>query len=267
MVTTAGLALAACGSGTKVSSQSKQVHHNPPPVVTKKHTPTVGWNKTHTILTLPHVGQATKTITALAKLDTAFYHEVINPAYWVKSNTFGQYIFVGPYTSGKQYRQVRDAKLGAVDSMEANVLFSQGSTSWPSKIGSINADAFEQKALSNMPSLVAVEKYDAKNYPGKTFKLDVPTVATIIESPVGEMTPTMMGNSTSQQQYSVPGTCIPHTFATYFSGTHNAAINSGGIYVPLAVYDVQYGPTDNLVGTNSSNGSSYNNTTSCQSMP
>jgi hypothetical protein len=261
----AGLALAACGSAAHAHTGTSAI--NPPPKGASSPISTkYGW---HTIngsleLVLPHVGDATKTILALSQQDLPFYHEITNPKYWVKSNTFGGWIFVGPYTGGKQYRQIRDAKLAAVDVRERDVLFAQSATTWPSKIGAINATAYGQQALGNVPSVVAAEQYTAKNDPGKALTLDTPSITTIAESPVGELTPKMMANTPSQPQYSVPGVCVPHTFATYFSGTTTLALTGVGDS-PNAMYEIKYGPTNNLASSNYS--SVYQPTASCKSMP
>jgi hypothetical protein len=269
-IAVAGLALAACGSATHSQTGAKAI--NPPPTgsSTSVGSSKYGWKRTATgqpEFVLPHVGRATPTIYTLAEHDFAYSTQVVNPKYWVYSKTFGQWIFVGPYTSGVNYQRVRDAKLAAVNSMETDVLFAHGATSWPTKIGAINATVYGQPTVSNMPSVVATEQYDAKHYPGKTFTAVVPSVATIIESPVGMLTPAMMSNTPSQEQYSVPGTCIPHTFAVYFKGTATAALTGPGDF-PNAVYEAQYGPTNSLVGANTNtSGAGYNVTTSCNTMP
>jgi hypothetical protein len=255
--------LGACGS----TSNSNKAHPAPTKVVKVKkiQRPTatpVGWNKTHTVLTLPYVGQATKTITTFAKQDNSFYKEIINKNDWVKSPTFGQYIFVGPYTSGRQYRQVRDAKLGAVDAMERDILFAKGSTTWPSKIGTINATAYGQVEAVNIPNLRSTEQYDAKQYQGSTYTADVPNIATIIESPVGILTPQMI-----QEKRLRAGACIPQAIAIYFTGTTNpAAIGSSTQSGPS--YQFQFGPTNNLGGPNISNGVSADSPAqTCITMP
>jgi hypothetical protein len=266
IIVAAGLALAACGSATHAHTGASAIKPPPAGSSTKTVPAKYGW---HTVggklgLILPHVGAATKTILAFSQQDYPFYTEITNPKYWVKSPTFGQWIFVGPYTTGKQYRQVRDAKLAAVDVRERDVLFAQGATTWPSKIGSIDATVYGQQALGNLPSVVAAEQYTAKNDPGKALTLDVPSIATIEESPVGMLTPKMMANTPSQPQISVPGTCIPHTLATYFSGTKTLALVGVGDS-PNAMYEIKYGPTNNLASSNYS--SVYQPTASCKSMP
>jgi hypothetical protein len=255
--------LGACGS----TSSASKTHPAPTKVVTTKkiQRPTatpVGFNKSRTVLILPHVGKATKTITTFAKQDKAFYREIINPADWVKSPTFGQYIFVGPYTSGRQYRQIRDAKLSAVDLVETDVLFSQGATTWPSKIGAINATAFNQVSAANMPSTVAVEQSDAKQYQSNAYKLNVPSFATVIESPVGILTPQMV-----QEHRSRAGVCIPHPIAVYFKGTTNPAMTGGATYMATPSYHFQYGPTDNIGGNLSTGVSAASPTSTCITMP
>jgi ABC-type glycerol-3-phosphate transport system substrate-binding protein len=112
IVLAAGTTLASCGSLS--SSKSHRVHEPKP-----HHGWSVKVNPETKLQTLrfPHEGVATPAITKFASKDYAFYKEIINPKYWVKSKTFGQYIFVGPYTTGRNYRRVRDAKIGAVDSI------------------------------------------------------------------------------------------------------------------------------------------------------
>jgi hypothetical protein len=259
--------LGACGSTantSKTTTPAKKVTKTKAPVKIVSY----GFNASGTVLTLPHVGQASPTITKFAVQDKAFYKEIINKNDWVKSKTFGQYIFVGPYTSGKSYQQVRDAKLGAVNAMEKGTLFAQGATTWPSKIGTINATVYGQKNEANMPNLVSIEKGDAKITPSKAYTLNVPSVATIIESPVGMLTPKMMDNTPSQPQYSVPGACIPHPIAVYFKGTTNPAITHSAADITAAVYEAQYGPTNNIGSTNFSNGvNGYNPTSTCTTTP
>jgi hypothetical protein len=221
-----------------------------------------GFNANDTVLTLPHVGKASPTITKFAHRDNNFYKEIINPKDWAKSKTFGQYIFVGPYTSGKKYQQVRDAKLGAVDAMEVDVLFAQGATTWPHTIGSFNATAFNQTSAANMPSTVSVEQYDAKHYPGSAYTVNAPSIATIVESPVGIITPQMV-----QEPSSVAGACIPRPIAVYFKGTANPAM-TGSSYDATPSYQFQEGPTNNVGGTSASNGAAASSSTStCVTMP
>jgi len=265
LITTVSAAalLGACGSASSSSIKPSA----PTKVVKVKKTQPLkvtsfGWNKTKTVLTLPYVGRATSTITTFAQQDNSFYKEVINPKYWVKSATFGQYIFVGPYTSGRQYRQIRDAKLGAVDSVEMDILFSQGATTWPSTIGKINATVFNQASLANMPGVVAVEQSDAKQNPSNAYTLNVPSFATIIESPVGMITPQMVS-----EQRSRAGACVPHPIAVYFKGTTNPALHGRGTYIATPSYITQFGPTDNIGGNLSTGSSADSPTSTCITMP
>jgi hypothetical protein len=83
---------------------------------------------------LPHVGLATSTITEYASFaaNNKFYKQIINPKDWVKSTTFGGYIFVGKYTTtGDGYRQVRNSKIYAMDNNEFLRLVLSKSTKWP----------------------------------------------------------------------------------------------------------------------------------------
>jgi len=261
--------LGACGntSTSKPTTPTKSHKTTPVKVKTAKSHVVLGWVNGDQ-LRLPYVGYATPTITTFAQQDSSFYTEVTNPKYWVKSKTFGQYIFVGPYTTGVSYQRVRDAKIGAVDAMEDDTLFVAGATTWPTHLGNFNLTTYNQTAVGNMQSVSSIERYDAAHYPGSTYTLNVPSIATIAESPVGMLTPKMMSNTPSQPQYSEPGACIPHTFAAYYKGTTNFAITGGGINIPQAVYSIQYGPTDNLGGLTVSAGwATYNRTASCNQMP
>jgi len=149
-----------------------------------------------------------------------------------------------------------------VDSVEMDILFSQGATTWPSKIGTINATVFNQASIADMPGVVAVEQSDAKQDPSNAYTLNVPSFATIIESPVGIITPQMVS-----EQRSRAGVCIPHPIAVYFKGTTNPALHGRGTYIATPSYSLEFGPTDNIGGNLSTGASADSPASTCITMP
>jgi hypothetical protein len=252
-VSTAAL-LGACGSTASTSKTSPA----PTKVAkTKTHVKTVsyGFNANDTVLTLPYVGQASPTITKFAAQDNGFYKEIINPADWVKSKTFGQYIFVGPYTTGVSYQRIRDAKIAAVNSMELFTLDASYSQTWPSVLNGFNYDAFGQGPVSR--SLLASFYKSAVAQGQNAMKPILPSEATIVESPVGSLTAAQMANGPGQPQNTTLGTCIPHAFEVKYSNGNGYAIKSGQFLgaTNTQEYFADYGDT-NIVLPNSNTFSS-----------
>lgn len=243
----AGAILSACGSST-ASHHSAKLHY--------------GWNGTK--LYLPHVGFATATITAFAHKDPAYVKQAANSKDWVKSNTFGRYIFVGPYTSGVPYQRVRDAKIAAMHSMELLTLQAKYATKWPTTLNGFNYDAFGQGAISQA---LVTSFYKSAVAQGHHAMIPVvPSEETIIESPVGKLTAKRMANTAGQPQNTTLGICVPHKFEAVSAnnGSLNVLSTVFGVS-PTNIYFADYGNT-NVIFTNSSsftNGVGSNPTDTC----
>jgi hypothetical protein len=225
VLVSAAVLLGACGT---TANTSKTVGTKP----SKTGTTTVakkvyGWTgKGHDTLKLPYVGQASPTITTFAAQDNAFYKEIINPADWVKSKTFGQYIFVGPYTTGVSYQRIRDAKIFAMDTMELYTLDANYKQTWPSVLNGFNYDAFNEGPTSQS-FLTSFYKSEV-SYGHPAMTADVPSEATIVESPVGLVTAAQMNNPKGQPQYITQGICVPHAFNIKYTSGKSAVGNSLG---------------------------------------
>ena len=262
--------LAACGSTTssKTSSNSGTTPSKPKPAqaVTSKYgydplRPDANGNPQ---LILPHVGVASPTIRRFASHDQTFYHQIINPADWVHSNTFGGWIFVGPYTSGTNYQRIRDAKIAAVNSMELFTLEANYKQTWPTILNGFNYDAFGQKSVSQ--SLVTSFYKSAVVLGSGKMTADVPSQATIEESPVGKLTPKMMANTPAQPQNTTLGICVPHAFEIKDNGG-GYAIKSGQV-LGASITDeffADYGNTNTVLPKSNAltNGVGSNPTNSC----
>jgi hypothetical protein len=242
----AGVILAACGSA-KVTSQTG---------AEKPKAVRYGWvgstnSKTGLrTLKLPHAGDATPTITKFASTDRKFYVQIINPKDWVYSKTFGKHIFVGEYTSGVNYKYVRDSKIQAMDNNEFLELVLSKSTQWPHRaVDGFNFVRYGQFGSATASQINAAIQWQAKHH-FTPVKPNVPSEATIIESPVGELAP-------PNSSHRVPGACIPQPVELLDNNGHPA---TGDPYDALTPnYTIQY---SGLNGNLYSHGTPYL-TTSC----
>jgi hypothetical protein len=254
-VLVAGLALAACGSA-KVTSQTGA--KKPSKTVSAKtvsskpgfHTlPTSG----ALFLTLPYGGKATPTIMYFAQQNPSFYHEIINPKDWVYSKTFGRHIFVGHYTSRTTYAQVRDAKIGAMNSMELYTLEAKYETKWPTVLNGFNYDAFGQKTISQANLVSFYKSAVAHGHPSMVHA--VPSEATIIESPVGKITPTQMPKSSGAPQQATLGICIPRRFEDVSANSGNPIGTSTTLgHSSTDIYFADYGNTNVILSPSKTTG-------------
>lgn len=188
-------------------------------------------------LRLPYGGNATPTITKWASTHYAFYAQLIKPKDWVKSKTFGQYIFVGPYGKGKAYQQIRDAKIGAVDGRELAMLLASRSTTPPSTLTGFNYRTYGQWPVASPTTLSTLSSQLTARYGATTtLTASVPSVATIIESPVGLVT----GAEAADSNPPTPGVCVPHELAL-LKGTQ--PVLSAPLNNLRAFYSVQYTST------------------------
>jgi hypothetical protein len=195
---------------------------------------------------LPHVGLATPTITKFASFaaNNKFYKQIINPKDWVKSNTFGGYIFVGPYTVGVSRQRIRDAKIAAVNSMELFTLDANYKQTWPTTVlNGFNYDAFGQGPWSQPLVTSFYKSAVALGHGGMTA--DVPTEGTIIESPVGSITAAQMQTPKNQPQAARPGICVPHEFEIKDNGGGYAVKSGAELGVSTTdEYFASYGNTN-----------------------
>jgi len=251
----AGMALAACGSAAHASTK---------PASKKASAVSYGWINSKVDaatgipeLKLPYAGIASPTIDQFATKDYSFYKEIINPQDWVYSKTFGKHIFVGPYTKGVAYQQVRDSKIFAMDIKEDLVLFQAKSTAYPTTLDGFNYRAYGQWVLPQTLAYITKVEKSESSYHG-TVTLAVPSEATIIESPVGPITPKMATNPANDP--TVAGTCVPHEIAQVSQGTTllTAPYNN-----PTAAYFLLYNSTNTIW----KDGGGVTPTGSCSAMP
>jgi uncharacterized low-complexity protein len=262
--------LGACGSTASTSKTSTPVKK-----VTKTHSKSAsaktaslkpGFHTQYSsgalFLTLPYVGKASPTIMYYAQQNSSFYHEIINPADWVKSKTFGQYIFVGPYTTGVSYQRIRDAKIAAVNTMETFILEANYQQTWPTVLNGFNYDAFGQRTFSQ-PALTSFYKSSVALGHG-TMTAVVPSEATIVESPVGSLTAAQMANGPGQPQTPTLGICVPHESEIKNSGGGYAA-KVGQVLGASTTqqYFADYGNTNVIFSNSVSLGVGSNPTNSC----
>jgi len=254
-IVVAGMALAACGSTAHASTK---------PASKKASTASYGWINSKTDaatglpeLMLPHAGLASPTIDKFATKDYSFYKEIINPKDWAYSKTFSRYIFVGPYTKSLAYQQVRDAKIGAMNLREILALFQAKSMAYPTTLDGFNYRAYGQWPTPQGPTALAQELH--KNAPlHGVFTLEIPSEATIVESPVGPITPKMADSNPAKYPI-VEGACVPHAMVQLYNGipgTTSAYTN------PTAAYFVQYTNTNKVFLDGG-----VQSTGSCASMP
>ena len=232
----AGLALAACGQSSPAKAKETTPAKAKTAAVVKP-----GWygpvNPATRLqqLRLPYGGDATPTITRWASTHYAFYAQLIKPSDWRYSSTFGQRIFVGP--SSKSYYAIRDAKVRLMDLRYAIEQLAARATSVPSTVAGFNYRVLGQWPATD-PTLLStgVSQLNAR-YGSATLTADVPSVATIIESPVGEVTP---AEAQVPKSYpTVAGVCVPHALALMDG---SAAAFVAPYNNTQAVYAVIYGP-------------------------
>jgi hypothetical protein len=264
----AGLVLAACGSASTASHASIS---KPKPVVAK-----YGWDHKQVSvggtreLKLPYAGVATPSIANLASQDYAFYKQVINPADWVYSPVFHRHVFVGTYTKGTDEARVIDSKTEAMVWREELILAGaqKSASAWPA--GTVDGFNYHVPDLSIILQGVTTVGNTLSNYANQahtTLSTSTPSEATIVESPTGTLTAKQMDELPGQPQYTTIGTCVPHPFEVY-DASHQPVLASGD-GAPLADYFADYGNTKALEpATNDfANGTDFNPTGSCASMP
>jgi len=249
IVLAAGITLAACGSS---SANSKTTGNK------------TGTTTGQSEVTLPHGNKPTAPIAALMKTDKTFAKQITNPKDWYYSHTFSRYVFVGPYTSGVNRRRVRDAKIAAMDSMELLTASSNYQTNWPFLLNGFNYDAFGQKAWA-ADALASLNKSGVElGHPALIAA--VPSEATIVESPVGQLTAKQMANTASQPQNTTTGICVPGRFESVYVNRGRYAVPSTTFGVsPTDIYFADYGNTNVIVSSSHAltNGVGTNSTSSC----
>jgi len=226
-VLVAGLALAACGSTT-----------------TSSKTPTT---------TLPYGNKPTLSIAKLMKVDKPFAKQITNPNDWVKSKTFGRYIFVGPYTSRTTYPQVRDAKIAAMNSIEMFTLDANYQAKWPTVLNGFNYRAFGQGSISQA-EITSFEKISAsQGHPAMIAA--VPSEATIVEAPVGPIALRQMAKSPGVPQQATLGICVPSRLEITYTNRGGYAVPSTALGVsPTDIYFADYGNTNVILSPSKTTG-------------
>ena len=233
-VLAAGITLAACGAS---SSSSTSTPHKP-----KLEVATYGWSvKVNPetglqTLRLPHEGVATPTITKFASKDYAFYKEITNPKDWKYSHTFGQYIFVGPYTGKTSYVRVRDAKVRLMDLRYAILQFSTRGAVVPSKVGGFSYQTLGQWPATDPTLLATGDAQLQARYGTAALSAAVPSVGTIVEAPVGSVTYAEEANPKTYP--TVVGVCVPHELALLDG---SAAAFAAPYNAMHAIYSAAYG--------------------------
>lgn len=235
----AGAILSACGSHTSNTSGTGSS--------------STGTTTSTAKVTLPHGNTPTSSIAKLMKVDKPFAKQIRNPKDWVKSNTFGRYIFVGPYTSGVDYQRIRDAKIAAMNTMELYTLEAKYQTKWPTVLNGFNYDAFGQKTISQA-DLVSFYK-SAVAHGHHAMIRSVPNEETIVESPVGKLTPTQMPKSSGAPQQATLGICVPHKSEVVSVSNGSPVETSTALGIsPTDIYFADYGNTDIVLSPSKTTG-------------
>ena len=236
----AGAVLAACGSGSTSNTSGTG-------------SSSTGTTPSSTKVTLPHGNTPTPPIAALMKIDKPFAKQIRNKKYWVKSSTFGRYIFVGPYTSKATYPQVRDAKIAAMNTMELYTLEANYQTKWPTVLNGFNYDAFGQKPISQADLVSFYKSAVAHGHP--SMIRSVPNEETIVESPVGKLTPTQMPKSSGAPQQATLGICVPHKSEVVSVSNGSPVETSTALGIsPTDIYFADYGNTDIVLSPSKTTG-------------
>jgi len=259
VVTMTGMALAACGSTSTASH-----HTTKPKTVAVKY----GWDSAKTTasgspeLILPYAGVASPSITKLASEDFSFYKEAVNPHDWAYSPVFGKHVFVGPYTSGPNETRVIQSKMVAWDATVMWTQIAAYKTTLPTTLDGFNLVADGQRSTLDPHMAKTVASLIAEHRPPLTP--DVPSEATVIESPVGPFTSTQTDSPKSWG--TTVGTCIPHTMEVKYA---NGELASKSYDAPRAGIWADYGrlKTLFLASEKIHNGVGYNATASCSSVP
>jgi hypothetical protein len=220
-------------------------------------------------LKLPYAGVATPSIATLASQDYAFYKQVINPADWIYSPVFHQHVFVGTYTKGTDEARVIDSKIEAMVWKEELILAGaqKSASAWPGTVDGFNYHVTDLPIILQGVTIIdnAIAKY--MNAAHTTLGVSTPSEATVVESPTGTLTAKQMDETPGQPQYATIGICVPHSFEVY-DASHQPVL-TGGYSAPLADYFADYGNAKVLEPAHVSftNGTDFNPTSSCASMP
>jgi len=259
---TSGLALAACG--TTVHSSHTVVTPKPTAVTSQ-----YGFSETKLLpdgdheLLIPHMGVASPSITSLAMIDGQFRDELLNPKDWAYSSQFGKYVFVGPYTSGENEALIISSKMAAWDWSYASQMIANYQKTVPSTVDGFNFALDGQSPVINGLANKIVSYNLDNNHP--VITADVPSEATVIESPVGYFTKAQLGPS--NLTHGLIGTCVPHPYQVLLPSGKPNALNGAFTsqseeFVQLGNPNVIFPPT-----STSSNGVGWNPTSSCSFIP
>jgi len=255
------LVLAACGN--TVHSSHTVVHKQT--AVTSQY----GFSETKLLpdgdheLLIPHMGVASPSITSLAMIDGSFRDELLNPKDWVYSPQFGKYVFVGPYTYGYNKASIISSKMAAWDWSYASQMIANYQKSVPSTVDGFNFALDGQSASVNGIADNIISYNLTHNHP--VITADVPSEATVIESPVGYFTKAQL--ETPSLPHGFIGACVPHPYQVLLpSGKPNA---SNAAFTPQSEEFVQTGNPNMIFAptSTSSNGVGWNPVSSCSFMP
>jgi len=260
-ISVSALVLAACGNTVH---SSHTVVHKPTAAPSQ-----YGFSETKTLpdgdheLLIPHMGVASPSITSLAMIDGNFRDELLNLKDWVYSPQFGKYIFVGPYTHGYNKASIISSKMVAWDWSYATQMIANYQKSVPSTLDGYNFAIDGQSPVINGIADNIISENLSQNHP--VITADVPSEATVIESPVGYFTKAQLG--TPSLAHGLIGTCIPHPYQVALPNGKPDALN--GALTPHSEEFVQIGNPNVLFVPHStdSNGVGLNPVSSCSFMP
>jgi len=260
-IAVSALALAACGNTVH---SSHAVVHKQTAVTTQ-----YGFSETKILpdgdheLLIPHMGVASPSITSLAMIDGSFRDELLNPKDWAYASQFGKYVFVGPYTHGENEALIISSKMVAWDWSYANQMIVNYQQSAPNTVDGYNFALDGQVASVNKIADNIISENLSQNHP--VITADVPSEATVIESPVGYFTKAQLG--TPSLPHGFIGTCVPHPYQVSLPSGKPDALN--GALTPHSEEFVQTGNPNVLFAPSptSSNGVGVNPVSSCSFMP
>jgi len=261
VLVTSGLALAACGT---TAHSSHTVVTPKPTAVTSQY----GFSETKILpdgdheLLIPHMGAASPSITSLAMIDGNFRDELLNPKDWVYSPQFGKYVFVGPYTSGENKASIISSKMAAWDWSYASQMITNYQQSVPSTVDGYNFVLDGQSPVINGIADNIISYNLDHNHP--VITADVPSEATVIESPVGYFAKSQLGPS--NLTHGLIGTCVPHPYQVSLPSGKPDALS--GAFTPKSEEFVQLGNPNVIFAptATSPNGVGGNPVSSCSFM-
>ena len=126
-------------------------------------------------------------------------------------------------------------------------------TKWPTVLNGFHYDAFGLETISQAGLVSFYKSAMAHGHPPMIRA--IPSEATIIESPVGKLTPTQMQKSSGVPQQASLGICVPHKFEVVSANSGSPIGTSTALGISSTnIYFADYGNTNVILSPSETTG-------------